>query len=202
MEEIEQTLTKIETLTLEVAAVHAEHEAASKLAVDADAALLERVVAMIKPALPALASRVQISSRTTGLADADRERTTDAYADWRGVYVKLTEYAAGPERERLFPRANDGDYVGVDLFLDVDGRFYELEYAGRWSKYQSSTSGWEARVRPMALSEVADEYDGEEIAKALLGSLERTQQGALGKRAEQLRAKAARLQAVAALLAK
>lgn len=199
MEEIEQTLTKIETLTLEVAAVHAEHEAASKLAVDADAALLEHVVALIEPALPALTSRVQISSRTDGLA-TDREDTTDIFADWRGVYVKLTEYAAGPER--VTPRANDGAYAGVDLFLDVDGRFYELEYAGRWSKYQSSTSGWEASVRPMALSEVADEYDGEEIAKVLLGSLERTQQGALGKRAEQLRAKAARLQAVVTLLGK
>lgn len=175
---IAEIATRIDTLARQVAEAHADHEIAKAEINAADAALIERLVAIVTPALPALTSRVQIDETPDG---------GETFAAWRGVYLNFTNLSVGPG-------LSSDRYRGVDLFLTEYGTFIELTYTGR------TATGWTSSTRLPNFAEVGAEYDGEDVAKALLKALEAAAAGNLTKRAEQLRTKAARIQAIVALL--
>ncbi len=148
---------------------------------------------LFSPALRALCGRPRIASRATGNA-TERARYSEDHASWRGVRV----VGSGPEED--CPRDNAGAYEGSDLFLREDGSFVTLDYSGRWSRWQGASNEWEAEESGLTLAQVARRYDAEDIVSAIEAALRRYVEGNATKRAEQLRAKADRLAAVAKLV--
>jgi hypothetical protein len=191
MDSIEQIKAKADR----VAAEHADVLAAKDAEEAAEAALLEKVVEAVRPALRALASRVKTADRVEHFADVDRQRETETLATWRGLCLTGTP---GPLRDN--PRDNRGSYEGSDLFLLVDGTFVELAYGGSWSRWQGSSWGWKTTERTMTIAEVAHEYKLEPIVEALSEALDQHTQGGRPARAKAMRERAAKLAALVALI--
>ncbi len=138
---IEDTLAGLAQVLPTVLAEDAEALAARERETAAAAVLLERFVAMVKPAVRALGSRPRISQRIFWVDCCQEEKVTRA--PWRGVL--LSPGSAGPEEDH--PRANAGEYEGVELWLREDGTLIELTYSGSWSRWQGASSSWEAEER-------------------------------------------------------
>lgn len=105
---------------------------------------------------------------------------------------------SGPEED--CPRDTAGDYEGSDLFIREDGEFAQLDYSGRWSRWQGASNEWKAEEHNLTIAQVAAKYDAEDIVTAIEAALRRYVAGNATKRAQALRAKADRLAAVAKLV--
>ena len=201
MQEIEATHTPEEILSTQIAALvptvasQAEaHEAAVQASHGAGAALLERVVQLVKPALRPLSTRPVVSSRTFW-PDRIQTATEETRASWSGV---LLAGSTGPGED--FPNANQGTYEGQALYLLPDGTFRWLTFSGTWSRWQGVSSEWETTAADLSMAEVVHRYS---LADLLAKLLEVLQQEADGKRPERTAAATARavkLQSIVALL--
>ena len=195
-QEINQTL---ETISKLVPTVSTEHEAfvqAIEEETSAEAALLERVVAEVRPALRALSSRIKVGYRMWWVDCTTDDETT--YSETRGVCLGDDDNRPGPYRRGS--RGNDGPYEGSDLFLTSEGTWLELTYDGHWSKWQGSSQQWEAREETLTLDEVAERYDVPSLLRRLAARLEAQAKGSLGKRTEAARKRAAVIQGLVAVL--
>lgn len=172
----------------ELAELAEEQDAAFLQETEANAALLEATVEVVKPALRALASRVQSAERTWW-PDTSCPATEQEWYDWKALRV------SGDGAEELYPQANEGEIGGRDLFLDTNGRFVEVKYKGTWSRWQGASQGWTSTYRFPAATEIAVEYFvtdilaaiDEAIAAQLKGKREKATAAALA-RAEKTRA--------------
>jgi|GEM_PF-1703531 len=164
----------------------------------AEAELLGAVVALVAPALRAMTIRPRTSERTywigTTHTDTDTER-----AAWAGVL--LTDERAGPSKRNA--RANDGAYVGADLFLcpSPDGPvFRRLAYDGHWSNWQGAASSWESTEEVLSVAEVVSRYELGVLVDHLLRQIEAAQKRDLSAVAKRRLERAAQLRAVATLI--
>lgn len=191
--ELREQLSTLADLAPRVAAQHEEHQAALAALAAEEAALLDRVVGIVRPALRALSSRPLVGSRTCWHGASTS--TSTHRADWRGVRLAGSD---GPDEDH--PRDNDGAYEGSDLYLRPDGTWTQLAYTGTWSRWQGATCEWEAEAVTLTVAQVVAEYEVADLVRALLAACERQLAGNATARTAAARQRAATLAALVALL--
>ena len=115
-------------------------------------------------------------------------------AEWRGVRM------IGDGHSMDYPRSDSGAYKGEALYLREDGSWVRLVYEGTWSRWQGSTSEWTARVEPLTVLEVAQEWSLHSLLETLRDALARAAKGDSKRNAESARARTARVEALLNLL--
>jgi hypothetical protein len=189
-----EIINEIKALALTVASAAEEAEAARAAEDAAEAALLARVVQDVgKRALRAIGTRPLLQSRDTGLA-TDRATSSRELAEWRGVRM------IGDGHSMDYPRSDSGAYKGEALYLREDGSWVRLVYEGTWSRWQGSTSEWTARVEPLTVLEVAQEWSLHSLLETLRDALARAAKGHSKTNAENARARTARVEALLNLI--
>lgn len=195
------TQNSIRATAEKVAANHADLELAGAELRDARAALLRERLEEVRPAARALASPVGIA-----LAGSPGENTVIRPAGWRGLYLagsgpqavgRAAVQTPGAPRGTVHER---GRYAGTRLLLRDDGRLVELSYDGPWSSVPGEVSSWTAAAREVEPEEVAGRYKLEEILESLGIALHEQAKSRRAATAADLRAKAARLRALAQLV--
>ena len=203
---MDKIITTIEQVVPVVAAEHAAYEGAASEEGAAEAALLDRVVALVTPALPALVSRILASESVTGIGTLDRERTKKVWSPYRGILVHGT---LGAERDN--PRDNAGNYCGVGIFLatntgttslPADGgpRFVLARYSGTWSRWQGASCEWEATFKVLTTTEVARHVETVDVVGRLAGALAAQLRGSKPERTKAMLENAKKLRALADLI--
>ena len=190
---MEQAVEKITNLSRSVAEQHATMEAAFDEERAAEEELLEKLVDAVRPALRALSSRLK-ASETTSWPTSTETSTEKTYHPERGVRLD----GNGPERDH--PRANDGSIGGTDLVLRDDGTFARLDWTGTWTRWQGRTSEETSTLTRIALRDVVETWDVDEIAATLSERLEAQVAGRATKTTAASKDRAEKLRAVAALL--
>ena len=159
----------------------------------AEAALLEKIVDAVRPALKALSSRLKASERTWWPTSTETATARTDHPE-RGIKVD----GDGPVRDH--PRANDGAVSGQDLVLLEDGTFAVLDWSGNWTRWQGRTSAEESTLTRITTRDVVDTYNAENIAQNLVDRLEAQLTGRAAKTTQAARDRAEKLQAVSRLL--
>lgn len=180
---------QVQSTVAQVASEYAAAEAARGEQEAAEAALLERIISMVGPALPAISSRQVIEYRCRQGEDGVRLRSKD-----RALRVE-----GGPEDVREHRDASSGTTSGAALMLLSDGTWERWTYEGSWSIWQDSTSHYAVTRRPLTTLEVARKYDLDDVLETILKALD----AAKGTRATATRAaqeRATKLRALLALL--
>ncbi|MBI2374253.1 MAG: hypothetical protein HYV07_09655 [Deltaproteobacteria bacterium] len=178
-------LKSFEELATKVDEQHTDFRAAVDEELEASVRLLEAVVKTVKPALPALATRPLIGSRTWWPDSVSPSTKTDR-ATWRAVC--LDDDKPGPSED--YPRATAGSYEGSDLFLRVDGTLARLDYEGSWSRWQGSTDQWTAEETVLSPCEALGRY-GAGALEEWIGRIAKACEAQLGG-SKPIRTKAAR----------
>jgi len=194
----------INDLSEKAAAVAAQHEDLAAAVTEergARAAVLQVALDAVRPALRALASRIKVSSRQSHLGDVNYDQVeTGTHLPERGVHLDTD--AVGPGR--CDARANSGAFDGSDVFLLTDGRIAWLKYSGGWSRWQGSTTTWEAAVEYSTAEEAARDlvkYDRDgDALKALHAALDAQLSGNATARSAAARERAEKLRAIATLV--
>jgi hypothetical protein len=159
----------------------------------AEAALLEQIVAAVRPALKALSSRLKASERTWWPTSTETATERTDHPE-RGVRLA----GSGPERDH--PRANDGQVEGRDLLLLDDGTFARLDWSGTWTRWQGRTSAEESALTRISTLDVVAGWDVDEIASTLAKKLQAHVAGRSEKTTQAALARAEKLRSVALLL--
>ena len=191
--QIPDILATLARLAPVVEAQHGALVAAIDEEATAEAALLARVVDLVRPALRALSSRLKASERVWWPTSTETA-SEKTYHEERGILVDGT----GPERD--FPRANDGTISGGDLALLDDGSFAVLDWSGNWTRWQGRSSEESSTLTRITVRDVAEGWDVETIARALVDRLESQVNGKAPKTAAAARERAEKLRSVSALL--
>ena len=190
-----ETINKLREDALAIASEHDELTRTTTQRQAAEARVLAGVVEAVRPALRAMASRIATSERTSGLA-TDRQRECKTHHDTPGLRVD------GDGLEEDCPRDFTGSHEGSALYLLADGTFAVLTYSGSWSRWQGSTSWWEAEVVPVTVDEVpANGWSTDEIVARIAKALA-SHQGTRKAASARNVARAEKLGAVAAPLSK
>ena len=159
----------------------------------AEAALLEKIVDAVRPALKALSSRLKASERTWWPTSTETATERTDHPE-RGIKVD----GDGPVRDH--PRANDGAVSGQDLVLLEDGTFAVLDWSGNWTRWQGRTSSEESTLTRITARDVVENYDAENIAQTLVDRLEAQVKGKAPKTTQAARDRAEKLRSVSTLL--
>jgi hypothetical protein len=171
-----------------LAAEAAAADAATEAALDAEAALLDKILAMVRPAVRACGARIKTSDSYSFQLDQPDADALDTHI--RGICVDGPQDSVGPSR-RHHLTGNTGPYGGSDLVLTADG-WARLVYEGRWSQWQGSASWWVARKEPLTSRDVACVADVASVVRRLSDALAAADPIAKTRRqtarAEQLRA--------------
>lgn len=190
----QETMTKIETNAAAVKALHEQRDAAFAEERAAERQLLHALVDLVRPALRGLCSRPLIERSITGHA-TDKRRESEQHAK------EATVFLVGDQRpQEDCPRDNAGAYEGSGLHLRQDGTFVSVDYTGRWSRWQGSSSEWSAQVFPLTLDEVATDWDVDSIVEAVAELLEKQLGGNLPKRIKAAEERAAKVRSLVTLL--
>jgi hypothetical protein len=189
MENIETLAGKVATLV----GVVDDHELAIAMERAAEAALLERVVAEVRPALRAICGKIQRGHRWWQQSTPEAGEEARWFTE-RGVWLD-----GGLEKD--CPQANDGAYGGDGLYLLEDGHFARVRYSGNWSRWQATSSEWQAELGVLDLDSVVKQYDVEPLVDVLLAAIDK-QLATRPDRTKAARERAATLAAVTTLLNK
>jgi hypothetical protein len=191
--QIPDILATLARLAPVVEAQHGALVAAIDEEATAEAALLERVVELVRPALKALSSRLKAGERVWWPTSTETA-SEKTYHEEHGILVDGT----GPERD--FPRANDGAISGQDLALLEDGTFAVLDWSGNWARWQGRSSEEHSTLTRLPVADVLVGWDVETIARALVDRLERHAAGKAPTTTRTAADRAEKLRAVVALL--
>lgn len=158
--------------------------------------LLDSIVEMVRPALNAIASRVQIGE---AFYSGEHNGETKTYSSaFKGAAL------AGPGvvREKDRDGGFTGAYTGRTLYLTAAGSWVELTYDGSFNQWQGSRCHWQATETRHAdgAAVVAAGFDVEEIVRTLAQLLREQASGNASRRAARIRNEAERLDAVRILL--
>jgi len=189
----EETIQGLSTLAAQVSAEHAASLAAIAARDAAEAKVLDAVVAAVRPALRAVASRIPTSGKHYWVTSTETDEDA-SYSDAHGLLV-----AGHSKPERDHPRANAGAFEGAALYLLPDGTWLELTFDGRWTKWQGATTEWTSTPATLTTAEVVDQYSFESIVPRIQEAVTK----AAGSREKATRAaleRAEKLGAIAALL--
>jgi len=207
MSEIDKLLTQIDGAVPQVA----EQNGAFHSAIDAESAaevrLLDATLDKLRPALQALASRVECDYRCWWVGSV-RTETKSHYFAWRGLYLSICDDRPGPGKENPSSDQNRGSYEGEDYFLvcrDTDtpdnvGRFARVEYSGSWSIWQGEENCWSANAEIIDAAQAIAGAGLENILESISEALAAQLKGKKPDRAKQATDRAAQLQALVTLL--
>jgi hypothetical protein len=193
--EIETQIAKAAARVPQIVADHDAAVAAHQEVITAEAVLLDRLIAIVKPALQALGTRPLRSYATSDGKNGCNPWSEEERFAWRGICA--TDTRPGPSRDKRGDD-NTGTYGSGDLFLCADGTWWELTYEGTWSNWQGATSSWEATAKSMTTAAVARKYDFEAIIGRLCQVV--TEVGSREKATAKAKDRAERLQALVVLL--
>ena len=171
----------------------------------AEAALLDKVIEMARPALAAIGTRPVIGCNIRHHGDVNYCGGDNTEERYGSRCVLLSGDSWGPEED--FPRANAGNFEGVELAVRAPSKtsyakLIQFRYSGSWSRWQGSSWGWEAEITEYdsAAEAVADGWiDVEEYIERLGELLEK----AVGKRKKRIaadKARAAKITAIKTIL--
>lgn len=169
-------------------------EDATEREVRADAQVLAVVIEMVKPALRAIASRIQATEETVWVNGNTQTETHRTWTKVSGVRV----IGEGPVDYNR--RDNDGRTGGVDVFLATSGELIRVEYTGRWTRWQGSRSHWEAEWSTLPLDAYARNHSVTLFLTALRDALRQEVRGGRVSAAGARMERAAKVEALLALL--
>ncbi len=193
---IESLITQIAGRVPQIVADHAVADAAHEDLIAAEAALLDRLAALVRPAIPAVGDRPVTLAASSDGKDGCNPWSNTARAPWRGISA-ASDAKPGPTRDKRGDD-NTGTYGSCDLFLRADGTWCELTYEGTWSNWQGALSSWLATEKVLTSAEVAREYDVDEIVGRLCQVM--TAAGSRAKATAKAKDRADQLRAVVVLL--
>jgi len=202
--DIEKSIATIARLAPAVGAAAEDSDAAREEQAEAEIVLLERVIALARPGLRAVASRPKECEDWVDDDDDPSGEPRTARASWAGLCLTGRP---GPTEERTrTPGGQDrtsGPYGGTDLFLLPDGTFRSLTYSGTWSRWQDATCRWtsEDEVETVA-AVIRDAWTPSlsVIVARIAEALEADARGGREKRAKTTRERAERIRALVTLL--
>ena len=183
---INSTLTAIGEKAPQVAELARAREAAICAERDAEAAILERAVGLIRPALETLCGRIPVACREVASSARPAEFVYSQTA--RGLCL-VDGYG------KDYTGEGGGQYYGERLYLLSDGTLLETRRQGRWGEAPGSPVEWEViEERPLSPREAMDEYPLAECLEPMWAALDRPIKGMLDpirktqERTEKLRA--------------
>jgi hypothetical protein len=162
---INSTLAAIGEKAPQVAELARAREAAICAERDAEAAILERAVGLIRPALETLCGRIPVASREL----AASARPADlAYSQTARGLCLVDGYG------KDYSDKDGGQYYGERLYLLSDGTLLETRRQGRWSDTAGAPCEWEVvEERPLSPREAMDEYALAECLEPMWAALDR-----------------------------
>ncbi len=189
-----ETLASLATTAATVATEHEAFTAAVNTQNAAEAALLERIVETVKPALRALACQIKSRDYSTGGRNGcNPVHTYDTFAE-RGVCL-----VDGYDHDKD-ETGNRGTNGGSRLYLLDDGRLAEVEREGTWSCWQGEADTWEAELTIISAADAVARYELADIVGTLNAKLEEQLRGSKQVRTKAAQARAEKLAAVASLM--
>lgn len=172
----------------QIAAAYAERETAIEEAKVAEAALLEAVIARVRPALRAIGRRQIVCEQ-----DGEERMTSERY-------VVLTSDRLYPSRLRRRLDDTSGICDGADVAITDSGKIMIAEYAGTWSQWQGGISDWEATLRVASAREVCRVWKVDHMIARISEELAEKDAGKIAARTQAARDRAAKISAITALL--
>jgi hypothetical protein len=193
----EVTSETLASLATTAAAVATEHEAFT-VAVNtqnaAEAALLERIVETVKPALRALASGIKSRDyQTAGRNGCNPVHTYDTFPE-RGVCL-VDGYTSSKDES-----GNRGSNEGSRLYLLDDARLAEVAREGTWSRWQGEADTYEATLTIVSAAEAVARYELTDMVSTISTKLEEQAKGSKVKRTKAATERAAKLAALSTLV--
>jgi hypothetical protein len=189
-----ETLASLATTAATVATEHEEYQGALSVQSEAEAALLERIVETVKPALRALACQIKSKDYSTaGRNGCNPVHTYDTFPE-RGVCL-----VDGYDHDKD-ETGNRGTNGGSRLYLLNDGRLAHVEREGTWSCWQGEPDTWEAELTIITAADAVKRYELAGIVEALNTKLVEQANGNKAKRTKAAKARAEKLAAVASLV--
>lgn len=162
----------------------------------AEAAVLDSVIASVKPALRALSSRMISSSyETSGRNGCNPVSRTEYHAP-RG-FVLVDDY----DRDRD-ETGNRGQLGGTRLVVLTDGSLAVLERTGHFSHWQGEADTWESTLTPVTAVEAMDVYKLDDCLSSIRTGLDKQLAGNASTASLSARERTDKLRAVTALLKK
>ena len=181
-----------------LATVAKDHEAfTAALATqnEAEAALLGRIIETVKPALRALASRIKKYDFSTSGRNGCNPVSRCEYFDERGVML-VDDFERGKDAT-----GNEGTYGGSRLYLLDNGTLAYVSREGTWSCWQGAADTYTATLAIVPTVRAVEMYELTDMVEALNTKLEEQAKGSKGKRTKAATERAAKLAALASLVA-
>lgn len=155
---LEQLPVKINTVLEQDAAA----TAAKQNELEAQTALVTRILEMLRPAVRALGTRPLIAdSYRSGADDVTRG---EKRAGWRGICLTGKPR---PSRRRGGGEDTNGSYEGEDIFLREDGQLIALVYSGHWDNWQGHHNEWQATEGERTVEEFCRDWANAEPEQLL-----------------------------------
>jgi len=190
-----ETLASLATTAATVATQHEAFTAALATENESEAALLERIIGTVKPALRALASQIKkYDFSTSGNNGCNPVHRYDTF-DEVGVML-VDDFSRDKDAT-----GNEGTYGGSRLYLLSDGRLAEVDREGTWSCWQGAADTYTATLKTVDAAYVVRTYHLTDIIEALNTKLEEQIKGSKGKRTKAATERAAKLAALTTLVA-
>jgi hypothetical protein len=166
-----EQIEKLKARAAELATVAGEQSRAHDVEGAAEVELLDSIVETVRPALKALASRIQVSHLSQWVSSSDTDETDLFMNGVKGLRV------IGDGAFQAHPSANRGHYAGNDLYLTTAGTWLELRYDGSWSRWQGEGDDWTAEQERLNTSEVVERYSVADIIEAISSAVEAQLEG-------------------------
>jgi hypothetical protein len=164
-----QLVVDIVELAGEAAALASASDAAYQARIGAEADLLGRLMAAVRPVVRSVSSkRVEFFRGQAHGAEARSDQTADR--------VLILEGDAEPKRCKL--SEHNGKYVGKALWLSESGIFYHVAYSGEWGP---AVDYWQATRYALVGDAVVAEFSLVAIAESMHEALVRYVDGAVAK---------------------
>ena len=189
-----ENLTALATTAATVATQHEEYQAALGTQHEAEAALLERIIETVKPALHALACQIKSHDYSTaGRNGCNPVHTYDTFTE-TGVCL-VDDYDRSKDET-----GNRGTYGGTRLYLLSDGRLAEVEREGTWSCWQGEPESYTAELEVVDAAYAVARYELTDMIEVLTAKLDEQIKGAKPTRTKAARSRAEKLAALATLV--
>lgn len=191
---METIATELATKADQVGTLSKTHGEAIDTQSEAEVALLTRLVEKLRPALPALTSRIKAESLTRWHDNAYTATTCRNWDGPDGVCVA----GDGPVDDH--PRDNAGRTTGWRLYLLENEGWLEVDYDGTWSRWQGASYGWKATCKVIDAARALEIAHIDDVLAALGKALDAHLKGNLAANTAKALARAEQLRAVLALI--
>lgn len=181
------TIAELQARAAEVAETAERHSAAIRAERDAEAEVLAAGIEAVRPALPALCSRIKRSSYETAGRNGCNPVSRYDYHGERGA-VLVDNYDS--EKDET---GNRGRLGGERLYLLSDGRLAVVTRDGSFSHWQGEADRWESRLAVVTPREAMNDYELDAVLAALAEALDKQARGHASENTEKALARAAAL---------